>query len=172
MIPSASDWQISQASFYLALCYFLRVGVCDSPRYPSDLSLFQSLYKYLSLCSQDRSQEWCLVCLIFPRCFCGYIAPPLPDFFQDKLSCPSVAVNIFYYSYITLKFLIFRHNLVHAFAWVYANEHRWQLFLQNLGSFELSLISLTNSMQTLINICTAHSFWIIFWNVHVGKWKY
>ena len=117
--------------------------------------LHSRVYKCLLLCSQDRYQEWCLVCLIFPRCFCGYIAPPLPVFFQDKLSCPSVAVNIFYYSYITLTFLIFRHNLVHAFAWVYANEHRWQLFLQDLGSFELSLISLTNSMQTLINICTA-----------------
>ena len=98
-LSRASDWQIWQSPFYLTLCYFLRVGVCDSPRYPSDLSPLQSLYKCLSLCSQDRYQEWCLVCLMFPRCFCDYIAPPLPDFVQGKLSCPPVC------SYYFLLFL-------------------------------------------------------------------
>ena len=62
---SAFNGEIWQSLFYLALCYFLRVGVCDSPQYLLDLSPLQSSYKYLSLCSQDRYQEWCLVCLIF-----------------------------------------------------------------------------------------------------------
>ena len=103
---------------YLALCYFLRVGVCDTVQYPLDLSPLQSLYKYLSLCSQDRYQKWCLVCLIFPCCFCGYIAPHLAVvvFFKINYLGLQFSVNIFYYCYITLEFVILHHNLVHAFC--------------------------------------------------------
>ena len=51
----------------------------------------RSLYKYLSLCSQDRYQEWCLVCPIFPRVVSAAILLPLCLIvFQDKLSCPPV----------------------------------------------------------------------------------
>ena len=46
-------------------------------------------------CSQDLYQECCSVCLIFQRCFCGYIAPPSPDFFQDKLLRSSLRLTFF-----------------------------------------------------------------------------
>ena len=42
--------------------------------------------KILITVFQDRYQKRCLLCLISARCFCSYITPPSPDFFQDKLS--------------------------------------------------------------------------------------
>ena len=94
--------------FYLALCYFFKVGFCNSPQYPVDLSLFQNLYKYLLLCFQDPHQECCLVCLIFLCCFCRYIAP----LFQDKEIFSSNLQLICFT--ITFQFLILCYNLVYA----------------------------------------------------------
>ena len=94
---TASGWQIRQSLLYLALCYFLRVGVWDSPWYLSDLSPLQSLYKYLSLCSQDPYQKYCLTCLIFSHCFCAYLVLQF-------------VINIFYYNYIILAFLTLCHG--------------------------------------------------------------
>ena len=94
---------------------FLRVGVCGNPQYPLDLSPLQSLYKYLSVCSQDCYQKCCLLCLIFPGCFSSYIVPPSLDFFQNYLFF-QLAIKIFYHCYMTLEFLILRHNLAHAFC--------------------------------------------------------
>ena len=104
---------------YLALRYFLRVGVCGSLKYPLDLSPLQSLYKYLSLCSQDQYQKWCLAWYVwYFHVASAAILLPICLFFFFKINYLGLqfSVNIFYYCYITLEFLILHHNLVHAFC--------------------------------------------------------
>ena len=115
-LPIASSRQIWQSLFYLALCFFFRVEVCDSSQYSLDFSLLQSLYKYLLLCFQDPHQGRCLVWLIFLLCFCDYIARLSSLFLKINYLFFQFMVNIFYNHYIALEFLILCHNLIHAFC--------------------------------------------------------
>ena len=91
----------------------LESGVCDSPQYPSDLSPLQNLQILITVFSR-----------ILPEMLFG-----MPDmsmlFLQQYCSTFTwffvvlvlqFAVNIFYYCYITLEFLVLRHNLVHPFC--------------------------------------------------------
>ena len=78
--------------------------------------LHSRVYKCLLLCSQDRYQEWCLVCLIFHIFSSAILLPLCLIFFKVNYLVLQFAVNIFFYCYITLEFLILCHNLVHAFC--------------------------------------------------------
>ena len=161
-----SSWQIWQWLFYLALCYFLRVGVCDRR---DILQVYLPSRVSKRLITVFSRSLWEIVfgtpdiSTLFLRLYCS----PSAWFFSP------VFFNTFYYCYITLAFLILHHNLVHPCkSFNFFTEFMQISILYDLGSLELSPTSLTNSMQILISLKYLYyfqPFWIIFWNVHIGK---